>query len=380
MSGPLAGVRVIEIASIGPGPFCAMVLADMGADVVRVERLANLSPDSDPPPDPLQRGRLASIGLDLKHPDGSGTLLRLVESADVLIEGFRPGVMERLGVGPEECLARNPRLVYGRMTGWGQDGPLAHVAGHDIDFVAIAGVLHTIGDADRPPPPPLNLVADFGGGGLLLAFGLAAALLERERSGEGQIVDAAMVEGASLLATMFHGMQATGTWSGDRSANLLDGGAPFYRSYETSDGRYVAVGAIEPRFYSALLAGLGLDPADLPGQYDRPRWRETAARFEQVFRTRTRDEWADRFAGTDACVAPVNDLTEAWRDPHMVSRRAFVEVGGLVQPAPAPRFSRSVVPEPAPPRPPGADTDRILTGLGLAAHEISRLRADGVID
>jgi alpha-methylacyl-CoA racemase len=379
VTGPLAGVTVIEVASIGPGPFCSMVLADMGAEVVRIERLTAVAPDSDPPPDPLQRGRSASIGVDLKHPEGPELLLRLVDGADVLVEGFRPGVMERLGVGPDVCLARNPGLVYGRITGWGQDGPLAERAGHDIDYLAVAGVLHPIGDADRPPPPPLNLVGDFGGGGMLLAFGIAAALFERERSGRGQVIDAAMTDGSSLLVSLMHGLRATGMWSDERAANLLDGGAPFYRSYETSDGRYMAVGAIEPQFYEALLAGLGLADEDLPGQYDRSAWPSLHERFADAFRSASRAEWTRRFAGTDACVAPVNDLGEAIEDPHMAARMSFVEVAGIAQPSPAPRFSRTAVPTPSAPRPPGADTETILRGLGMTDDEIARLRIAGVI-
>lgn len=379
MSGPLAGVRVVEVASIGPGPFCAMVLADLGAEVLRVERIDAVSPASDPPPDPLQRSRTASIGIDLKHSDGPGVLLRLVEDADVLVEGFRPGVMERLGVGPDICLERNPRLVYGRMTGWGQDGPLSDRAGHDLDYLAIAGALHPMGDPDRPPPVPLNLVADFGGGGLLLAFGIVAALLERAGSGTGQVVDAAMVEGASLLMAMFHGMRATGMWSDIRGANLLDGGAPFYRTYRTADDRFIAVGAIEPKFYAALLEGLGLADADLPGQFDSARWPEVRERFAAVVATRTRAEWVERFEGLDACVAPVNDMGEAVADTHLVAREAFVDVGGITQPAPAPRFSRSDVGAPRPARAPGGDTDEVLAAAGFEAAAILALRAAGAI-
>jgi alpha-methylacyl-CoA racemase len=379
MSGPLAGVTVVEIASIGPGPFCAMVLADMGAEVIRVERLTALAPESDPPPDPLQRGRTASIGIDLKHPDGAGVLLRLVERADVLVEGFRPGVMERLGAGPDVCLERNPGLVYGRITGWGQSGPLADRAGHDIDYLAIAGVLHPIGDSDRPPPPPLNLIGDFGGGGLLLAFGIAAALYERERSGLGQVIDAAMTDGSSLLASLMYGMRATGMWADDRASNLLDGGAPFYRSYETADGRYVAVGAIEPQFYAALLDGLGLAEEDLPAQYDQGGWPILRDRFAEVFRSGTRHEWTERFAGTDACVAPVNGFGEAIDDAHMRARRAFVDVAGVTQPAPAPRFSRTGSASPGAARPPGADTGRVLRDAGLSDEEIGWLRDSGAV-
>jgi alpha-methylacyl-CoA racemase len=379
VTGPLAGVRILEIASIGPGPFCAMVLSDLGAEVIRIERIALAVPDSDPPPDPLQRGRAGSIALDLKQPEGLDVLLGLVESADALNEGFRPGVMERLGAGPDECLRRNQLLVYGRMTGWGQDGERAATAGHDVDFLAIAGVLHLIGDPDRPPPVPLNLIADFGGGGMLLALGICAALVGRASGTPGQVIDAAMVDGSALLTAMFHGLRATGAWLDDRGANLLDGGAPFYRSYLTADDRYVAVGALEPPFFAALLAGLEIEAGDLPGQYDRTQWPQMRQRFSEVFRSRTRDEWSRVFAGTDACVVPVNDLGEAIVDAHMADRGSFIEIGGVNQPAPAPRFSVSAVPIPEPARPAGADADRILGDLGFASDRIAGLRRQGVI-
>jgi alpha-methylacyl-CoA racemase len=377
MSGPLAGVSVVEFGSIGPGPFAAMVLADVGASVVRVER-----PDATggpAPTDPMLRGRAASIGIDLKHPDGVEAALRLVDASDVLIEGLRPGVMERLGLGPDICLARNPRLVYGRMTGWGQNGPRSGEAGHDIDYIAIAGALHPIGDADRPPVPPLNLVGDFGGGGMLLVVGIVAALVERSASGRGDVVDAAMVDGAALLTTMMHGMRSVGLWSDDRSANLLDGGAPFYRSYRTADGRFVAVGALEPRFYAELLDGLGLADDGLPAQYDRSGWPELHQRFAAVFAGRTRDEWTAIFAGTDACVAPVLDMREAPDDEHLRARGTFVEVAGVIQPAPAPRLARSASPAPGPPRPPGGDTRSVLAGLGYDDDEIGRLVDGGAV-
>jgi len=379
VSGPLAGVGVVELASIGPGPFCAMVLADLGAEVTRIERPTMAAPQSDPPPDPLQRGRTTSVALDLKNPEGLDVLLGLVGSADVLIEGFRPGVMERLGAGPEECLTVNPRLIYGRMTGWGQDGHRAASAGHDLDYLAVAGVLHSIGSADRPPPVPLNLIADFGGGGMLLALGICAALVGRTSGSPGQVIDAAMVDGASLLTTMFHGMRTAGTWTDDREANLLDGGAPFYRCYETADGKFVAVGAIEPQFFHALLEGLQIEPEAIGGQYDRKTWAETRDRLAAAFGDRTRDEWDRIFAGTDACVAPVNDMGEATVDPHMAERGSYVDVAGVVQPAPAPRFSVTDLGTPSPPRPPGADTDRVLTGLGYSNDRIAELRRRGVI-
>jgi alpha-methylacyl-CoA racemase len=377
MSGPLADVSVVEFGSIGPGPFAAMVLADVGASVVRVER-----PDATggpAPTDPMLRGRAASIGIDLKHPDGVEAALRLVETSDVLIEGLRPGVMDRLGLGPDICLGRNPRLVYGRMTGWGQDGPRSGEAGHDIDYIAIAGALYPIGDADRPPVPPLNLIGDFGGGGMLLVVGILAALVERATSGRGDVVDAAMVDGAALLTTMMHGMRSVGLWSDDRAANLLDGGAPFYRTYRTADDRFMAVGALEPQFYAALIDGLGLSDEELPVQYDRSGWPALHERFAAVFAGRTRDEWTDAFAGTDACVAPVLGMGEAPEDEHLRARGTFVDVGGVIQPAPAPRLARSASPVPGPPRPPGGDTRRVLAGLGYGDDEIGRLIDGGAV-
>ena len=370
MTGPLAGVRVVEIGSIGPGPFAAMVLADLGAEVIRVERSDAAGPA---PSDPLLRGRAASIALDLKDPRAVEVVLRLAERCDVLIEGFRPGVAERLGIGPEACAPRNPRLVYGRMTGWGQTGPRAAAAGHDIDYIAVSGALHPIGAAGGPPVPPLNLVADFGGGGMLLLVGVLAALIERERSGRGQVVDAAMVDGSALLMAMHHGLAATGLWSDARGDNLLDGGAPFYRCYRTADDRFVAVGALEPRFYAALLEGLGLAGEELPEQYDRSGWDRLRNRFTEVFRGRTRDEWAAVFAEIDACVAPVLTPGEAPKDPHLAERRTFVEVAGVVQPGTAPRFSRSESTVPRPGRPPGADTRDVLRDLGFSNAEADAL-------
>jgi crotonobetainyl-CoA:carnitine CoA-transferase CaiB-like acyl-CoA transferase len=343
-NGPLAGVRVVELAGLAPGPFGCMVLADLGADVVRVDRPSSPSPDG-----PIQRGRRATV-LDLKSAGGVADLLRLVDRADVLVEGYRPGVAERLGFGPPVCLGRNPRLVYARMTGWGQDGPLAARAGHDIDYLAVSGALEPLGPADSRPHAPMNLLGDFGGGGMLLAVGVLAALLERERSGVGQVVDAAMVDGSALLTTFLHGMLAAGAWTGARGRNLLDGGAPFYDTYRTADGGYMAVGALEPAFYAALLAGLGLDgDADLPDQYDRAGWPELRRRFAERFAQRSRAEWTVIFADVDACVTPVLAPTEAYRHPHNAARRTFVEVGGIRQPAPAPRFSRTppAVPHPA---------------------------------
>lgn len=341
-SGPLTGLRVVEFEAIGPGPFCGMMLADMGADVLLVDRTegAGLKLARRREHDTMLRGR-RSVTLDLKSPAAVEAALRLCERADALVEGFRPGVMERIGLGPDVVLARNPRLVYGRMTGWGQDGPLAPRAGHDIDYIALSGALHAIGRAGEAPVPPLNLVGDFGGGGMLLAFGIACALVEAGRSGRGQVVDAAMVEGASLLTTMFAGMRAAGTWSDERGGNMLDTGAPWYDTYATRDGRHVAVGAIEPQFYAAFVQGLGLDPGTLPAQHDRTRWPQLRAAFAAAFAKRTRDEWDTVFAGSDACVAPVLDFTEAQRHPHARARQSFLTVGAVPQPAPAPRLSRT---------------------------------------
>jgi alpha-methylacyl-CoA racemase len=354
-----------------------MILSDLGADVLRIERPGVCGPDAVIPADPLTRGR-RSAGLNLKDPGGVELLLRLTEQADVLVEGFRPGVAERLGFGPEVCLERNPRLVFARMTGWGQDGPLAQTAGHDIDYIAVSGVLHGIGRAGQRPVPPVNLVGDFGGGGMLLALGVLAALLERERSGLGQVVDAAMVDGSALLNSFLYGLLAGGLWQEERGTNLLDGGAPFYDTYETSDGAYVAVGALEPQFYGALLAGLGLDAAELPAQLDRSGWPVLRQRFTEAFGKRTRDEWAEIFSGSDACVAPVLTPTEAPRHPHNATRGTFID-GDVVQPAPAPRFGRTKTTTPQPPVRPGADTDAVLAGLGLADEQIERLRAAGIV-
>jgi alpha-methylacyl-CoA racemase len=367
--GPLAGIRVVEVAGIGPGPFCAMVLADLGADVVRVDRASEVGRAGPPL---LGRGR-RSVAVDLKQPEGLDVLLRLADRADVLVEGFRPGVAERLGFGPDVCLARNPALVYGRMTGWGQDGPWAPMAGHDINYIALAGVLGAVGRAGEAPVPPLNLVGDFGGGGLLLAFGVLAALAERHRSGRGQVVDAAMVEGASLLTTLVHEMVAEGGWNDARGTNTLDGGAWFYDSYETADGGWVAFGSLEPQFYALLCELLELDGAgdgdgdDLPDQWDRAAWPDMRERAAAAVRRRTRAEWEERLAGTDVCFAPVLGLSEVRSHPHHVARQSWVDVGGVPQPAPAPRFSRTPgrVRRPAPH--PGEHTAEILAELGLDA-------------
>ncbi len=373
--GPLAGLRVVELAGLAPAPFGCMVLADLGASVIRVDRISG---STVVPGDVLGRGR-RSIGVDIRRPEGAELLLKLVERADVLVEGFRPGVTERLGVGPAHCLARNPRLVYGRMTGWGQEGPLADRAGHDLNYIALAGALEPIGRAGAPPTVPLNVIGDFGGGGLLLALGVLAALYERERSGRGQVVDAAMVDGAALLTTFLHGMKAAGAWSGERGTNLLDGGAPFYDVYATSDGKYVSIGALEEKFYADLLVVLGLTGADVPNRQDPAQWPALRARIAAAVATRTRDEWAELADGTDACLVPVLTPDEATTAPHNVARGTFVEVGGLPQPAPAPRFDRTPAGTPTVPPTTGQHTIEVLAELGLAAADIAELRASGVV-
>lgn len=375
MAGPLQGIRILEIAGIGPGPFAAMMLSDMGAEVLRVERAQNVqpSPPAEPPFDLLNRGR-RSVGVDLKQAQGVETVLRLAERADALIEGFRPGVMERLGLGPDVCLARNPRLVFGRMTGWGQEGPIAHAAGHDINYIALSGTLFHIGRAGERPLPPLNLVGDFGGGGMLLAFGVACALVERARSGRGQVVDAAMVDGAAVLMTMMHAFRQTPMWSDERGTNLLDTGAHFYETYETKDGKFVALGSIEPQFYAELLRRTGLEGEDLPRQMDRARWPEMKQRLAAVFKTKTREEWCALMEGTDVCFAPVLSMGEAYEHPHNVARRTFVEVGGRMQPAPAPRFSRTPPEIARPPAHAGQHTDEALGDWGFSAAELRALR------
>ena len=371
--GPLAGVKVVELAGIGPVPFAGMILADLGAEVIRVDR-----PDPGPiaaisASDPTARGK-NSIVVDVKQPAGLEVILRLAGASDVLIEGHRPGVAERLGLGPTECLARNPGLIYGRMTGWGQSGPLAATAGHDINFLAVSGNLAAIGPADRPLPP-LNLVADYGGGAMLLLVGILAALTHARSSGEGQVVDAAMVDGSALLASVFRGLLASGSWVEERESNLLDGGCPFYRTYRTRDDGFMAVGALEPQFFTALLAGLGLDSADLGDQYDRRGWPTMSTRFETEFASRNRDEWVDRFSGTDACVSPVLTFSESLTDSHLAARGTFLNVDGIPQPAPAPRFSRTPTGIPAAPGPLNDDRSvRILETLGYSEAEVGMLR------
>jgi alpha-methylacyl-CoA racemase len=378
--GPLAGVKVIEIAGIGPGPFCAMTLSDMGAEVLRVDRTedSGLGIDVDKKYDLLGRGR-RSVAVDLKSERGVEVVLGLVERADALIEGFRPGVAERLGIGPDVCLERNPRLVYGRMTGFGQDGPMATAAGHDINYIALSGALHSIGRKGEKPVPPLNLVGDFGGGGIYLAFGIVCALLERERSGSGQVVDAAMVDGAAALMTAIFGLRAAGIVSDERGTNVLDSGAHFYDTYETKDGKWISIGSIEPKFHAELLRLADLEGEELPKQFDQAKWPEFAARLTEVFKSKTRDEWCEIMEGSDVCFAPVLAMTEVAEHPHNKARGTFVEVGGVVQPGPAPRFSRTEaeIQGPAPAR--GADTDEALADWGVSTDEIAALREAGAI-
>jgi len=378
--GPLAGVKVVELAGIGPGPFCGMMLADMGATVIRVERASNVPAEmpAGSPPDVASRGK-QSIGVDLKNPEGVETVLRLIEECDVLIEGFRPGVTERMGLGPQDCLARNPALVYGRMTGWGQEGPYALAAGHDINYIALSGVLSMMGRKDSGPVPPLNLVGDFGGGGMFLAFGVVSALVSARSTGQGQVVDAAMVDGAAVLAAMFSSMTATGMWKEERGSNMLDTGAHFYDVYECSDGEYVSIGSIEPQFYSILLEKLELDPQDLPKQMSRDEWPALKVKIAGLFKAKTRDEWCEIMEHTDICFAPVLNWSEAPAHPHNVARSTFIDIDGLTQPAPAPRFSETPAAVPAPPPFPGQNTNDTLATFGFSNDEVAALRESGAI-
>lgn len=376
--GPLNGLRVIELASIGPGPMCAMLLADLGADVLRIDRIepSGLGVPVDKRFEVTGRSR-RSVALDFKQAAGIDAALRLIDKADVLIEGWRPGVAERLGLGPEQCHARNPGLVYGRMTGFGQTGPLAHAAGHDLNYIALTGALHAIGGPGKPVPP-LNLVGDYGGGALYLAFGLMAALFERSRSGQGQVVDAAMVDGAASLTAIFHGLLAAGRWNLDaRAANLLDGGAPFYDTYETADGKHVSLGPLEPKFFAELAQRIGLDQRFVQKQYDTRLWPEMREAIAATLRSKTRDEWTALLEGTDVCYAPVLTLAEAPKHRQATERGAFVEVNGVVQPAPAPRFSRTQADMPRPPVAPGEHTRSVLAEAGFSADEITALHASG---
>jgi alpha-methylacyl-CoA racemase len=380
VSGPLEGVRVVELAGLGPGPFAAMLLADMGAEVIRVER-ATRSPalrteEDAATRDVVNRSR-RSIVVDLKHPAGRDVVLHLVKCSHVLLEGYRPGVTERLGLGPEDCQAVNERLVYGRMTGWGQEGPLAQYAGHDINYISLTGALWATGRLPDKPVPPLNLVGDYGGGGMFLAFGIVCALLEAERSGKGQVVDAAMVDGSAVLTTMFTALRAMGGWQDERGSNALDTGFPHYEVYECADGRFISVGALEPQFYDELVRRTGFEEAG--DRLDAETFAERKKRWANLFRTRTRDEWADIAGNSDACLAPVLDWKEAPEHPHLKARGTYVEVDGIMQPAPAPRFSRTPGQIQRPPVRPGTDTAAVLREMGRTEEQISALRDDGVV-
>lgn len=378
VGGPLAGLRIVEMASLAPGPHAAMMLADMGAEVLRVDRPVPMESNADIGVNLLDRNR-SSVSVDVKSPRGRDALLRVIAGADGLIESYRPGVMERLGLGPEPCLELNPRLVYGRVTGWGRAGPLAHAAGHDLNYLALTGALYSIGDAGVPPPVPLNLLGDFAGGGMLLAFGMVCALFEARESRRGQVVDAAMIDGVSSLMTYIHGFRAGGNWSDQRGTNILDGSAPFYRTYETKDDRYVAVAAVEGKFYQELIERIGLDLADLPAQDDRGRWPELSEILAEVFRSRTRSEWCELLEGTDACFAPVLDLGEAVEHPQNQAWGTFVEVDGVSQPAPAPRFGRTIPAVPTPARSAVDDPEEELRRWGFDAEDIGVLRSSGVV-
>jgi len=378
--GTLSGYRFVEFAGIGPAPMCAMLLADMGAEVLRIDRAedAALGISLDAKYSLLSRGR-KSVAIDLKRPEGVAAAMKLIEKADALLEGFRPKVMERLGLGPDECLKRNPRLIYGRMTGWGQEGPLAHAAGHDINYIALSGVLASIGRKGQAPVPPLNLVGDFGGGGLYLALGVVAGLLEAQKSGKGQVVDAAMVDGAASLLTAIYGMHASGMWSDKRGDNILDTGAHFYDVYETKDGEFVSIGSIEAKFYAELLKLSGLEGQEMPRQMDRKAWPDLKEKFAALFKTKTRAEWCKIMEGSDICFAPVLSMAEAPKHPHNQLRGTFVEVEGVVQPGPAPRFSRTPSKIQRPPAKPGEHTEEALREWGFSAGELEKLRGAGAI-
>jgi|TARA_R110002124_G_scaffold51649_5_gene149185 alpha-methylacyl-CoA racemase len=378
--GPLAGYKIVEMGGIGPGPMCAMLLADLGADIVRIDRLTDPGLGSMPSSrNSLMMRSRRSISVDTKSEAGREVVLKLIEQADGLIEGFRPGVMERMGLGPEEALARNPKLVYGRMTGWGQDGPMANAAGHDINYIALSGVLHAIGRKGEAPVPPLNLVGDFGGGALYLALGVVCGILEAQKSGKGQVVDTAMVDGAASLMTMFFGLMAAGNWKDERGVNILDTGAHYYDVYETADGKYISLGSIEKKFYQELLERTGLDKEDLPPQIEPKSWPVIRARLTEVFKSKTRDEWDEIMLGTDVCYAPVLSIMEATQHPHNRHRQTFVEYDGIVQPAPAPRFSRTEASIQSPPCLPGEHTTEAMLDWGIDEASIEELRSAGVI-
>jgi len=370
--GPLAGIRIVEMAGIGPGPFCAMMLSDMGAEVIRIDRLSHKGAGHTA--NVLNRGR-KSIALDLKKPAAVAAALRLIDSADGLLEGFRPGVMERLGLGPDICLDRNPGLVYGRMTGWGQTGPLAHTAGHDINYISIGGALGAMGYSDRPPAPPLNLVGDFGGGAMYLLTGMLAALVEKGKSGQGQVIDAAMTDGTASLLSPFYGLMAMNMWTTDRYSNKLDGGAHYYGSYECSDGKYISIGSIEPQFYSLLLQKCGITDAAFLAQQDQSQWPELRNKLTDLFKTKTQTAWCDLMEGTDVCFAPVLNLKEAPAHPHNQARETFIDIDGVTQPAPAPRFSRTQGQVQSPAAIAGEHTESILQDWGFSESDIGALKA-----
>lgn len=378
--GVLSGYKVVEFAGIGPAPMCAMLLSDMGAEVLRIDRAeeVNLGIPTEAKYGVLNRGR-RSVAIDLKKKEGTEVALKLIAQADAVIEGFRPGVMERLGLGPDVCMARNPRLVFGRMTGWGQDGPLALAAGHDINYIALTGALHSIGRKGEAPVPPLNLVGDFGGGGVYLALGVVAALLEAQKSGKGQVIDVAMIDGASSLMAAIYGLRAAGRWTDVRGENILDTGAHYYDVYETSDGKYISIGSIEPKFYAELLRLSGLQQEELPRQNDRPAWPALKDQVAKIFKTKTREEWCKIMEGSEVCFAPVLSMQEAPNHPHNRQRGTFVEVDGVVQPAPAPRFSRTPSAIQRPPAVPGEHTDEALRDWGLSAAELSQLHSSGAV-
>lgn len=371
MAGPLQGIRILELAGIGPGPFCGMMLADMGAEVITIDRPGG-NPSAAGGHDVLFRNR-RNIAIDLKQPQGVETVLALCEQADAIFEGYRPGVAERLGIGPDACMARNPKLVYGRMTGWGQDGPLAHTAGHDINYISLSGALHATGRRGEKPVPPLNLVGDFGGGGMMLAFAITCALLEAGRSGKGQVIDCSMHEGSAALMAMFYGLKGNGLFDDTRGTHMLDSGAHFYDVYETADGKYISIGSIEPQFYALLKEKAGLDEASFGEQMNPARWPEQKQQLEALFRSKTRDQWCQLMEGTDICFAPVLGLDEAPQHPHNQARGSFITVDGVTQHAPTPRFSRSHAATPTPMRAAGADSEAILRDAGISEADIALL-------
>ena len=374
--GPLKGLKIIVMAGIGPGPFCGMVLADLGAEIIRVDRASAIGTGSKK--EPSNRGK-KSIAVDLKAKEGVEVVLKLVETADAIFEGFRPGVMERLGIGPEVCLARNDRIVFGRMTGWGQEGPLANAAGHDINYISLSGALAAIGRPGSPPVPPLNLIGDFGGGGMLLALGLVAALLESKESKQGQVVDAAMTDGSALLMTMIYSMQSSGMWKTTMGSNLLDGGSHFYDTYECKDGKFISIGSIEPQFYALLCQIAELDEKVFSKQMSRDLWPEQKEEIKKIFLKKTRDEWCELMEGTDVCFAPVLDMSEAPQHPHNKERKTFIDLEGVTQPAPAPRFSRTEPEVVSSPSIVGEHTNEVLSSIGLSEEDISTLKTTGAV-